>query len=219
MMSKKLFCLLALLSIALGAHATQVLLETHQEGVLTIPEKQSQSFDVVSLGFSTDTACCVQFSIGGHAQFARIWLVLDGSDLPPTLDPCSWKDFWGFTYSYLVAAGEHSVVLKFENSRNINDPSTCQDYYLQALIFLPDEPSAVAERPDQPHGDEAVTTRSVLATGAWVSAPGATELWDASGRKVSDVPQDGRISLQELADGTYFARNAEQTILKVVRVQ
>ncbi len=218
-MSKKLFCLLALLSIALAAHASQVLLETHQEGVQTIPEKQNQTLDVLSLNFQVDTACFVQINAGGNVMFAEMAITLDENALFPIVRP---RDCAGYSfvipYATFVSTGNHTITLKFTNYMNQDYPAECRDAYLQALIFLPDEPSSVSET--HVPKVEPSAAHTLIATGPWVDARGATELYDANGRKVSAVPQDGRISLQALPGGTYFAREGDtRTVLKIVKVR
>lgn len=219
-MKSRLFCLLhfaiGLLICAGAAGASPVLLETHQTGVLAIPEKQSQTLDVVSINFQVDTACFVQVNAGGNGKRSIMSLAMDGTDLFPEIQP----SFGGFSipYASFVSAGDHVLTLKFTNYGNYDEEASCQDSYLQALIFLPDEPSAVAEQLE-PRGLSPLPV-SIISHGPWVSAPGATELYDANGRKVSDVPQDGRICLQDLPGGTYFAREGDtRTMLKIVKIQ
>lgn len=96
--------------------------------------------------------------------------------------------------------------------------ANCQKAYLQALIFLPDTATAIAEQPTsdaEPRGN----TPSLISSGPYVNIAGATELVDASGRVIENAIEDDKVYLSNLPTGTYFARNADRTVVKIVKVE
>lgn len=211
---------LLLMTLTFGVYASPILVESYQEGSITIPEDESGEFTVTDLSFSLDTACYVQFAVGGMGKYVKLWLVLDGDSLPPYVPVIGSGEVAGpipLSYTYLVAAGEHTLSLLLSNYNNRLSSSTCQDAYLQALIFLPDTGSAVAE---QPTGDaEPHNTPSLVSKGPYVNVQGATELVDASGRIIEDAITDDKVYITNLPTGTYFARDGEQTVVKIVKVE
>ncbi|MEA3311777.1 MAG: T9SS type A sorting domain-containing protein, partial [candidate division WOR-3 bacterium] len=100
-----------------------------------------------------------------------------------------------------------------------NYTATCRDGYLQALIFLPDtSTNAVAEQP-MSDAEPPATTPSLISKGPFVNVQGATELVDATGRVIENAIEDDKVFISSLPQGTYFARNGERTIVKIVKVE
>ncbi|MBN2379171.1 T9SS type A sorting domain-containing protein, partial [candidate division WOR-3 bacterium] len=60
---------------------------------------------------------------------------------------------------------------------------------------------------------------SIVSRGPYVAAPGATRLVDSAGRVIENAIEEDKIYLSELPPGTYFARDGERTITKVVKVE
>lgn len=118
-------------------------------------------------------------------------------------------------YSYPLSSGPHNVHFKLTNLV-AGGSADCSDAYLQALIFLPDEPSAVAEPP--PGDNLQSQVRSVVSQGPYVNVAGATELVDASGRVIENAIVAERVQISTLPTGTYFARDGERTVVKIVKV-
>jgi len=203
-------------------NAAPLLVEAYREGSITIPEDETDTLDIAQVAFSVDSTCYVLFATGGVGNQVEVWLDLDGERLPPVIriNNDGRNEPIGITYSYLVNPGEHSVSFKFANHLNIFDPSTCQDSYLQALIFLPDETGAIAERPDgDVDADATGAMTSVISRGPYVTVTGATELVDASGRVIENAIEEDRVSINNLSQGTYFARKEGKTLVKIVKVQ
>ncbi|TET21675.1 MAG: hypothetical protein E3J71_08755 [Candidatus Stahlbacteria bacterium] len=215
--SSNLLILTLLIPAALSA--APVLVEAYQEGTITLPSDKIDTVTVVELSFSVDTSCYVQFTAGEIFQLARLWLNLNGDDL----HPCTREGGLGQThsglisYSYLLSSGNHSVTLKMAPLL-IGYGANCQKAYLQALIFLPDTATAIAEQPTsdaEPRGN----TPSLISSGPYVNIAGATELVDASGRVIENAIEDDKVYLSNLPTGTYFARNADRTVVKIVKVE
>jgi len=61
-------------------------------------------------------------------------------------------------------------------------------------------------------------TPSLISSGPYVNVSGATELVDATGRVIENAIEDDKVYISNLPTGTYFARNGEQTIVKIVKV-
>lgn len=60
---------------------------------------------------------------------------------------------------------------------------------------------------------------AIVSSGPYVNAPGASELVDASGRVIPNAITEDKVYLSNLPQGTYFARNGERTIVKIVKVE
>ena len=120
-------------------------------------------------------------------------------------------------YTYPITQGGHTI--RFKGITLIRGPSTFYNGYLQALIFLPDTATgAVTEQPTsdaQPTGN----TPSLISSGPYVNIAGATELVDATGRVIENVIVEDRVRISTLPAGTYFARNGERTVVKIVKVE
>ncbi len=221
-MRKVLVAVLVLYFLAVGLQAAPLLVEAYQEGQISIPVGQDDTTKVVELSFSVDTSCYVQFTVGCRARYARLWLELDGDSLPPgavAITNQTVKESLCFVYTYLLDAGNHVITLEVANYYNGPSATICTDSYLQALIFLPDTATgAIAE---QPAGDVEPTEgmTSVISRGPYVTVTGATELVDASGRVIENAITDDKVSINALPQGTYFARDDERTVVKIVKVQ
>jgi len=122
-------------------------------------------------------------------------------------------------YSYLLEPGEYTASLRIAHhyiARNYT--ATCKNAYLQALIFLPDTATgAVAEQP-MSDAEPLPNTPSLISKGPFVHAPGATELVDASGRVIEGAISENKVYISNLPTGTYFARDGDRTIVKIVKV-
>jgi len=210
--------IILLLLLAASLSAAPVLVEAYQEGTITIPGDKIDTVTVVELSFSVDTACYVQFMAGGLVAPAKMFLELNDNRLFPVAIERGYGDrAIQIGYVYPLTPGQYAVHLKMTNILG-GILATCHNAYLQALIFLPDEPSAVAEPP--PDGDlQPQAMKSVVSKGPWVSAPGATELVDASGRVIENAIVAERVQISTLPAGTYFARDGERTVVKIVKVE
>ncbi|TKJ40186.1 hypothetical protein CEE36_09635 [candidate division TA06 bacterium B3_TA06] len=223
-MKKVLLSAMLLLMLAGVLSAAPVLFEAYQEGWISIPMDKEDTLSVVEVSFSVDSACHVMLTAGGQAKIASLWLEMDENRLPPQTNVQT-DGFGGpvsFTmvYSYLLDPGEHAVSLRLAHHYIAhNYTATCRDAYLQALIFLPDtSTNAVAEPPmsdNEPRGN----TPSLISSGPYVNVAGATELVDASGRVIEGAISDDRVYISNLPTGTYFARNGEHTVVKIVKVE
>lgn len=221
-MKRSVLMMIGLLVSVCVAGAAPVLFEAYQEGTIYIPVGESGEFTVVEVSVSLDTACYVQFATGGMAARGTVCLDLDGDTLPPiaTFATSSLDGrFIPITYTYLLESGEHTIALLFGATSfdTQYNPATCKNGYLQALIFLPDTATAIAEQPisdAQPTGN----TPSLISQGPFVHAPGATELVDATGRVVPNAITEDKVYLSNLPQGTYFARNGDRTVVKIVKV-
>lgn len=219
-MKRSVLMMLGLLISVCAAGVTPLLVEAYQEGTITIPTDESDEATVATVSFSVDSACYVLFAIGGLAQSVRVWLELDGDSLPPVIYEydADARSFVNLTYISLLDPGEHTVLLRLSSYLNSHNPATCKNGYLQALIFLPDEPAAVAEQP--PDGDyhQPQAMRSVVSQGPYVNVTGATELVDATGRVIENAITEDKVYISNLPTGTYFARSEERTVVKIVKV-
>lgn len=209
--------LVILLFAALCLSAAPVLIEAYHIGRITTAPDKVDTVTVVELSFSVDTSCYVLFTGGVVSHSAKIFLQADDINLFPEAS-LSGYDACGIhlNYTYPLDPGNHNAYLKLTNFK-LNWQADCYNAYLQALIFLPDEAGAVSEQPlgnnPQPQ------THSVVSRGPWVSAPGATELVDGSGRVVENAIEDDKVFISNLSTGTYFARDGGKTIVKVVVVK
>jgi hypothetical protein len=204
--------------LAMSLKGSPLLVEKYQVGSINFPSTEMNTLTVIELSFSVDTTCFVQFAVGGVASLARIWLELDSDSLPPTLlirAPGNDAPM-PITYSYLVTPGNHNVALMLSNYPNLGNPTLCNNAYLQALIFLPDAGGAVAEQPASETSRP--MTSAVISRGPYVSAPGASTVVDATGRVMENVLSDGRVQISNLPAGTYYAKDEERTVVKIVKV-
>ena len=219
---KKVLLAAVMLVLVSVAGAAPVLFEAYQEGWISIPMDKEDTLSVVEVSFSVDSACHVMLTAGGQAKIASLWLEMDENRLPPQTNVHT-DGFGGpvsFTmvYSYLLEPGEYTASLRIAHhyiARNYT--ATCRDAYLQALIFLPDTATAVAEQPMN-DAEPSINTPSLISKGPFVHAPGATELVDATGRVIENAIKDDKVFISNLPTGTYFARDAERTIVKIVKV-
>jgi hypothetical protein len=218
-MKKVLFAAVMMLVSVGVAGVSPLLVEAYQEGQIHIPEDESDEATVATVSFSVDSVCYVLFAIGGLAQSVRVWLELDGDSLPPVIYEydADARSFVNLTYISLLDPGEHTVLLRLSSYLNSHNPATCKNGYLQALIFLPDEPGAIAEPPGDNHQPQAM--RSVVSQGPYVNVAGASELVDATGRVIEGAIEEDKVYLSNLPTGIYFARNGERTVVKIVKVE
>ncbi|TKJ43110.1 hypothetical protein CEE36_05010 [candidate division TA06 bacterium B3_TA06] len=208
---------LALL-VAASLSAAPVLVEAYQEGTITIPEGEHDTVTVVELSFSVDTSCYVQFTAGGLTSFqTKMLLELDGNYLfPAAIVQGSTTLSALVVYTCLITPGEHTV--RFKGITLIRGPSTFYNAYLQVLIFLPDTTSGVAEQPTS-DAEPTGATPSLISQGPYVNVAGATELVDATGRVIEGAISDDKVFISNLPTGTYFARDEDRTIVKIVKVE
>ena len=201
--------------------AAPVLFEDYQEGQITIPVGETDTVIVAEVSFFVDSACYVQLATGGLGNLAKLCLTLDGDSLPPivTLAPGDVTFPIPITYTYLLDTGEHTVSLLLSNYLNIFNPTTCRNAYLQALIFLPDTSTNAVAEPPTSDAEPSVNTPSLISSGPYVNVAGATELVDATGRVIENAIEDKKVFISNLPTGTYFARNGERTVVKIVKVE
>lgn len=175
---------------------------------------------VVELAFSVDTSCYVLFTGGTVSHLAKIFLQVDGTNLFPEAG-ISTNQASGIhiSYTYSFEPGDHNVHLQLTNIKT-GWPADCFNAYLQALIFLPDEPGAVAEQPPEPEtrGLSPLPV-SIISQGPFVHVEGATELVDATGRVIENAIEDDKVFISNLPPGTYFTRSEERTVVKIVKVE
>ena len=72
---------------------------------------------------------------------------------------------------------------------------------------------------DAPSEIPAQRWTTIVSAAPYVNAPGATELVDASGRVIPNAITEDKVYLSNLPQGTYFARNEDRTIVKIVKVE
>jgi len=216
---RKFWVVVLLVGLVVSTSASTLLIEAYQEGAVTIPSGENDTVSVVEVVFSIDSSCHVMFTTGGIVTQGKVWLVLDGDSLPPTdyLARGGARATISISYAYLLEPGVHTISLTLANFQNSGVPTTSQYAYLQALIFLPDGGGAVAEQPELEPASDAVT--SVVSRGPYVTVTGATELVDATGRVIENAIEEDRVSINSLPQGTYFARNEERTVVKIVKVE
>ena len=165
-----------------------------------------------------DTSCYVLFTAGGLVAPGKGFLQLNGSILFPVAMERGSTTSILLAYTYPLEQGEHNVHFRITNIQS-GIYASCRDAYLQALIFLPDTATgAVAERP-MSDAEPLPNTPSLISSGPYVNVAGATELVDASGRVIEGAIEDDKVFITNLPTGTYFARNEERTIVKIVKVQ
>ncbi|MBA7644442.1 hypothetical protein ES703_52186 [subsurface metagenome] len=220
-MKKALLAALGFLVSVAALNAAPVLFEEYQEGPISIPSDERDTLTVAEVSFSVDTACYVQLSTGGTGIRAKVWLEADGESLPAVT---SVNITYGgeapltMIYTYLLSSGEHTISFRLTNNWG-PQAGSCKNGYLQALIFLPDTATnAVAEQP-MSDAEPLPNTPSLISNGAFVHAPGASELVDASGRVIENAIEDNKVFISNLPQGTYFARDGERTIVKIVKVE
>jgi hypothetical protein len=213
-MKKSLSIVFALLAVA-SLYAAPVLVEAYNEE--TTMSSPGDTAVVIELSFSVDTSCYTLFTAGGVAMQAKMFLALDGENLFPTSIVRGAVTYsTHIAYTYPLGLGSHTVRFMMTDNAG-STTAVCLNAYLQALIFLPDEPDAVAEQP--PGDNPQPQARSVVSQGPWVSAPGATELVDAMGRTINNAITDNRVQISALPAGTYFARSGGKTVVKVVVIE
>jgi len=221
-MKKVLLAALGFLVSVAALSAAPLLIEAYQEGQIYIPVDEDAEFNAAEVSFSLDSACYVQLAAGGHGKLTRAWVELDGDSLPPGAFcglyyclPCQVS--FNIIYTYLVTPGEHTISLQLANYWNVDYATMCKNSYLQALIFLPDTATAIAEQPVN-DAEPLPNTPSLISKGPYVNVQGATELVDATGRVIENAISDDKVYLSNLPTGTYFARNEDRTVVKIVKV-
>jgi hypothetical protein len=223
-MRRTVFIAAALLLTATAASAAPLLVESYQEGQISFPTDDHDTVKVTEVSFSVDSSCYIQFAAGGRGQYLKIWLVLDGEVLPPEIfmelsKHAQQLPITPIIYTYLVEPGKHTVYLELTGYGGSGVFTICNDVYLQALIFLPDETGAIAKRPaGDVDADATGAMTSVISAGPYVTVTGATELVDATGRVIEHAIEEDRVSINNLSQGTYFARKEGKTLVKIVKV-
>lgn len=190
-----------------------ILLEAYQDAVIA-PGAENIDTTILKLEFSLDTTCQILVASGGAQKRGIGYLLLDGDTVRNSIRYNVDANMMPLdqVFIHLTNEGEHTILLKF---RTLNELGQCQYGRLQALIFLPDSASGVLELPPvlPPFLPSAVISR-----GPYVSAPGASAVVDASGRVMENVLSEGRVSISNLPAGTYFAKDEERTVVKIVKV-
>jgi len=216
-MKKLLLAALVLLATS-SLVAAPVLIEAYNEKLITIPGDVIDTVTVVELSFSVDTSCYVLFTAGGLVLVAKALLQLDGTNLfPASIGRGNTTRSVHIAYTYPLEAGEHNVHFQITNFQ-AGISATCYNAYLQALIFLPDTATAIAEQPTS-DAEPSVNTPSLISKGPYVNVTGATELVDAAGRVIEGAIEDNKVFISNLPTGTYFARDEDRTIVKIVKVE
>jgi len=214
--------LLALSFAVIAAFAGEMLLvETYQDGILqTADGDPLVDTTLLRLEFSLDSNCYAVFSTGGFHSRGTMWLELDEDSLGHSTreaigsEP---KHPFDQTYMCLLNSGVHTMELRWRN--NPVYPTWIKNARFQALIFLPDAGGAIMERPDgDVDADATGALTSVISRGPYVTVTGATELVDATGRVIENAITDDRVSINNLSQGTYFARKEGKTLVKIVKV-
>ena len=59
---------------------------------------------------------------------------------------------------------------------------------------------------------------TIVSSGPYVNVAGASELVDATGRVIENAIEDDKVFISDLPTGTYFARDEDRTIVKIVKV-
>lgn len=220
---KKVLALLFLFGLVLGVSAgtTPLLIEAFQIGIITIPEAEPRSDTAVEMTFSIDSLCYVQFTAGGKAMLARLKLELNGEDLPPPdirveTNGMGEEVAFSMVYTILLDPGEHNLALFITRHGSSGTSTLCSGSYLQALIFVPDEDAGVAEPPEYSATGQEVG--SVVTRGPYVNVAGASQLVNGTGRVMEGAIEADRVRVSALPPGTYFARDGEKTVVKIVKV-
>jgi len=196
--------------------AAPVLFEAYQEGTITIPSDEIDTVTAVEISFSVDTSCYVLFTAGGLVHPGKGFLQLDGIPLFPIAKE-RWAGSIDIAYTYPLETGEHNIHFRITNFQ-AGISASCYNAYLQALVFLPDTATAVLEKPTS-DAEPSSNTPSLISKGPFVHAPGATELVDATGRVIENAISEDKVYISNLPTGTYFARDEDRTIVKIVKVQ
>jgi len=215
---KKLLLAALVLLAASSLVAAPVLVEAYQEGTITIPEDKIDTVTAVELSFSVDTSCYVLFTAGGLVAPGKGFLQLNGSILFPVAMERGSTTSILLAYTYPLEQGEHNVHFRITNIQP-GIYASCHDAYLQALIFLPDTATGAVAEPPVGDAEPRGSTPSLISSGPYVNVQGATELVDASGRVIPNAITEDKVYLSNLPQGTYFARNGERTIVKIVKVE
>lgn len=210
----------ALLLTTTAASAAPVLYEAYQVDEISIPVDVYDSATVLELTLSVDSACYALFTAGGRARHSRLHLELDGDSLKTPehrldVNGVNEEETFSSAYCHLLDPGEHTISIFLWSYWNTGKPTLCKYSYLQALIFLPDEPGAVTE---QPTVEPAEGVSSLLTSGPYVNVAGATQLVDSSGRVIENAIAEDKVYVNNLPTGTYFARDEESTVVKIVKV-
>ena len=59
---------------------------------------------------------------------------------------------------------------------------------------------------------------AIVSAAPYVHVAGASELVDATGRVIENAIEDDKVFISDLPTGTYFARDEDRTIVKIVKV-
>ena len=81
------------------------------------------------------------------------------------------------------------------------------------------EPLSGIEETDSPSEIPAQRWTTIVSSAPYVNVAGATELVDASGRVIENAISDDKVFISNLSTGTYFARDGDRTIVKIVKVE
>jgi hypothetical protein len=219
---KKVLLAAVMLVLVGVAGAAPVLFEAYQEDQIYIPEVEDGKLIVTEVSFSVDSACYVQLVACGNTVYSKSWLVMDNDSLPFVAHGSTssyWPGWVNLTYITSVEPGEHTVALWVSTVYPDVGPTTFTNGYLQALVFLPDTATgAVAEPPLEARSLSPLPT-SIVSRGPFVYVVGATELVDAAGRVIENAIREEKVFISNLSTGTYFARDGERTVVKIVKVE
>jgi len=81
------------------------------------------------------------------------------------------------------------------------------------------EPLSGIEETDSPSEIPVQRWTTIVSSGPYVNVAGATELVDATGRVIENAIEDNKVFISNLPTGTYFARNGDRTVVKIVKVE
>ncbi|MBA7600507.1 hypothetical protein ES703_07562 [subsurface metagenome] len=233
-MKRGLFVMMTAMGILLMASPSKAKtcwIQVLQDPMEKIEIHDSEPHSPVTFSFSLDTQTYVDVSVGGV-----IGIIFGGGIAYPKVAASNSIDgyYWAIEYittrnlqggdlnyypsyttldqhfGWLFGAGENTISLTLQG----------QDAYyfydrtrLEVKFEIEDEEPAVTEGPSTPVD---VGQRTLLTAGPEISLGQSSTLFDLNGRKVYQTDADGRVELNTLPCGTYFATQEDGSKVRIV---
>lgn len=190
----------------------------------------------VNLAFTLDDTVFAEIASGGMMTFngtkvtMRNWIAIDGEVVQHTWrqgskeTPAGLGDalqMWPLdqTFGWIFEPGEHTIELGIYAMSGAEGVASYFSYSrarLEVNFQIEEEESpALSERPP----DQIPQPSSVITNAPFLTVEGCQRVFDTSGRAVIADVQDGRIELNRLPAGIFFAETKDGYTVRIVKVK
>ncbi|MBA7597165.1 hypothetical protein ES703_04161 [subsurface metagenome] len=185
----------------------------------------------VSLAFTLDDTAFVEIASGGmmmrggQSGTMRAWIVIDGEEVQHTrrkiaTDAVSSGSIGKVlpldqTFGWVFEPGEHTIELWIRVVSGTEFSSYSYSRTRLEINLQLEEPSALSEYPP----DQTPQPSSVITSAPFLIVEGCQRVLDVTGRVVIIDVQDGRVELNRLPTGIFFAETKDGYTVRIVKIK